>query len=388
MTNAEILDPVRPSIRDHLTEPAPAAVRPTPPATAAAAVALAPPTPTPVVLPAAVRTTALVPTVTTTVVRTPTAPPPAAPAPGRGSPADAVARWGRSPVSPFHCEPENTFVPLPGGGGAGYRPVRRWAIVPTDPAVPRGLEAVALDSLLDRIAEARRRPAFAAVQEPELYRTAGFHLTPVADDATVDLGDFSLSGKRMASIRHSVTSARRAGLRVVPFAPDLAAGVAAVSQDWLRSKRGGEMGFTLGRFDPDAIARTECRVVVDTADHVVGFATWLPYADGSARVLDLMRRAEDAPNPTMDLLIADSLLGFAAAGVDHASLGAVPRSRGRLAERVYPTISLRRYKEKFAPTWEPLWLAAPSRAMTPRALAAIGAAYCPGGLLSALRRNA
>ena len=100
-----------------------------------------------------------------------------------------------------------------------------------------------------------------------------------------------------------------------------------------------------------------------------------------------MRRADDAPNPTMDLLIADGLLEFAESGVRTASLSAVPLSRGKVAEHIYPTQTLRRYKEKFAPTWEPMWLAAPSPWSTPNALAAVACAYSPGGLIQAARRN-
>jgi lysylphosphatidylglycerol synthetase-like protein (DUF2156 family) len=89
----------------------------------------------------------------------------------------------------------------------------------------------------------------------------------------------------------------------------------------------------------------------------------------------------------MDLLIGDSLAKFAAEGVELASLGSVPLSHGRLAERIYPTRSLRRFKDKFAPDWQPRYLAAPSRAWAPGALVAVARAYSTGGLCRALRRN-
>jgi phosphatidylglycerol lysyltransferase len=101
-----------------------------------------------------------------------------------------------------------------------------------------------------------------------------------------------------------------------------------------------------------------------------------------------MRRLPDAPNPTMDLLIAESLAEFAAAGVEMASLGSVPLSHGRVAERVYPTRSLRRFKDKFAPQWKPEYLATSSRFAAPAAMLAVVRAYSRRGLLTALRRNA
>ena len=299
-----------------------------------------------------------------------------------------VEQWGRSPVSPFLPEPGNPLLCLAGGGAAGYRPVRQWAVFPTEAAAPPGFEREALDSLLMGVSMLRRRPVFAAVSDPEPYRARGMYALPIADDARIDLAAFSLAGKRMASVRHSVTSARRAGLEVVPYSQAVAAGVERVSAEWLAQKRGGELGFTLGKFDPAAVARVECRVAVDGTGRVAGFVTWRRYDDGHARVLDIMRRASDAPNPTMDLLLGESLIEFAAAGIAVASLGAVPRSHGRTSERIYPTVSLRRYKEKFAPTWVPLSLIAPSRRRLPGALLAVASAYCPGGLGRAITRNA
>jgi len=111
------------------------------------------------------------------------------------------------------------------------------------------------------------------------------------------------------------------------------------------------------------------------------------YDDGRGRVLDLMRRASDAPNPAMDLLLAESLLGFASEGVEVASLGAVPLSHGSLAERIYRTKSLRRYKDKFAPDWQLRYLVAPSRHRQLGAQLAVARAYCPRGLLLGLRHN-
>jgi phosphatidylglycerol lysyltransferase len=100
-----------------------------------------------------------------------------------------------------------------------------------------------------------------------------------------------------------------------------------------------------------------------------------------------MRRAPDAPNPTMDCLIAEGLTSFAAEGVKEASLGSVPLSHGRLAERVYPTRSLHTYKQKFAPEWQPRFVVTSSRLALPSALLAISRAYCGGRLLGAVRRN-
>jgi phosphatidylglycerol lysyltransferase len=257
----------------------------------------------------------------------------------------------------------------------------------SDPVVVPGFERAVLDEVLSVIEWRDLRPVVVAATDPASYVERGFVATPIAEDPLVDLSSFCLTGKRLASIRHSVTSARRAGLRVVCGSDTVVAGAEAVSRQWLAGKRGGELGFTLGRFGAFDQPGVDWRVALDRDDRVVGFVTWHHYDDGNGRVLDLMRRDPHGPNPTMDLLIADSLLEFASAGVTMASLGSVPRSFGRLAERVYPTASLRRFKDKFAPRWEPRYLVTPSTVSRPGALIAVARAYSPNGLLGALRRN-
>jgi phosphatidylglycerol lysyltransferase len=256
-----------------------------------------------------------------------------------------------------------------------------------EPATPAGTEAAALTELLGELRADHLRPVFAAVSSADLFERAGMHCEPSAEDAIIHLDRFSMAGSRRASIRHSVASARRAGLVVESYGPQHAAGCAAVSQAWLATKRGGEMGFTLGRFDSVGASADDCRVAVDGDGRVVAFVTWHRFNDDRARVLDLMRRHPDAPNPAMDLLIGDSLAKFAAEGVELASLGSVPLSHGKLAERIYPTRSLRRFKDKFAPDWQPRYLAVPSRAWAPTAIVAVARAYSTGGLCRALRRN-
>ena len=307
--------------------------------------------------------------------------------PGPTTVQDAVETWGRSSVSPFNVGDGRELLGYPGLFGTGFLRRGRWAVMATDVAAAAGHEDEGLSLTLDLVVDLGLRPTFVAVVDPSPYQVRGMWTTPIADDPIIDLSAFSLAGKRRANIRHSVTSARRAGLRVVPWSDEFRPGLAAVSAAWLATKRGGEMGFTLGRFDPEGLDASDCRVALDADDRVVGFVTWHHYDNHRGRVLDLMRRLPDAPNPTVDLLIADGLLEFAAAGVEVASLGCVPRSRGTVAERLYPTRSIRRYKAKFDPRWQPRHLAAPSRRHLPGALVAVTRSYVQGGFLSAIRHN-
>jgi phosphatidylglycerol lysyltransferase len=323
----------------------------------------------------------------TTRTAPPAASPPAPESHRSPSAHERVRTWGTSSVSPFTLGPGREVHDLPGGGLIGFVRTGRWAVMATDPIAPPGLERETLDQALELLRRLRLRPLVVATADVAAHRDRGLWTTPIADDAVIDLDGFTLAGSRRANVRHSVSAARRAGLSVMRWSPSMTPAAAELSAAWLSTKRGGEMGFTLGPFDPDAMDELDGRVAVDGRGDVVAITTWHRYDNGRARVLDLMRRAPTAPNPAMDLLIAECLLELAAAGVRTASLGSVPRSHGALAERVYPTASLRRYKEKFAPRWEPRHLVVPSRRHLASGMLAVARAYSPDGLLAACRRN-
>jgi lysylphosphatidylglycerol synthetase-like protein (DUF2156 family) len=303
-----------------------------------------------------------------------------------------AARYGRTGVAPFVANPDLDVVRLLGGVAAsGYARVRRWAVVPGDVIAPDDLVEPALDEYLDLLSARRLRPAFVAVSDPVPYRRRGFDVTEIADEAVIDLPTFGLSGSKRANLRHSTTSARRAGLTVLPYAPWQDPQIEEISQQWLRTKRGGEMGFTLSRHDDVAAQLSDHTadlwVIVDGEGVVQAWCTWRPYLDGQARVVDVMRRRINAPNPAMDCLLVTVLENYRDAGLQQASLASVPRDHGAMADRIYPSRSLRAYKQKFQPRWEPRMLAVRAAWQRPLALAAIGTAYCPGGLRRAVFRN-
>lgn len=309
-----------------------------------------------------------------------------------GAHAHLAARFGRTGVAPFLATPDVEVIDVADGFGAGGFVRRgRWAVTPGDVVAPAPLLDTALTEYLDVLGERRLRPLFMAVADPEPYRARGLDVSELADEAVLDLTTFSLAGSKRANIRHSVTSARRAGLTIAAYAPWMDEQIAEISRQWLATKRGGELGFTLSRHEdvPAQLAAgaAELWTVLDGDGRVQAWCTWRPYLAGRARVIDIMRRRTDAPNPSMDLLIAGTLEHFRDSGLAQASLASVPREHGSLAERVYPTRSLRAYKQKFDPTWQPRWLAVPSAWRRPLALAAICNAYCPGGLRRAVLRN-
>jgi phosphatidylglycerol lysyltransferase len=303
-----------------------------------------------------------------------------------------AAAHGQTGIAPFLTAPGARIVDLASGrSAASYMQHRRWAVTAGDViASPQDADR-ALSEYLDVLADRGLRPVMVAAAQHERLTRRGFCLTPLADEAVLNLPDFSLAGSRRANIRHSVATAGRGGLTVTAYTPALVEQIAAVSRAWLGTKRGGELGFTLSRHaevqQQLASGLTDVWVVLDRHGVVQAWASWRHYRASTARVLDIMRRRPDAPNPALDVLIARSLEHYRDNGVLEASLASVPRDHGRAAAVIYPTQSLRAYKQKFDPQWQPRWLAIPHGYRYLSALLAIGAAYSEGSMLRGLRRN-
>ena len=212
-----------------------------------------------------------------------------------------------------------------------------------------------------------------------LYLDCGLRAYKLGEYAYIELANFDLKGARRANLRSGVNRAEREGLGFEVLQGDALKAalpeLRAISQAWLDRQRTREKSFSVGRFDeryierlPVAVARREGRLIA--------FANLLVTADGSEASVDLMRYLPEAPPGTMDFLFARIMLHLQAQGFQRFGLGMSPmagmatRRRaprwqrlGRLlfnyGERFYNFRGLHGYKDKFEPTWEPRYLAAP-----------------------------
>lgn len=215
------------------------------------------------------------------------------------------------------------------------------------------------------------------------------------EEAMIPLGGgYDLKGSRFRSLRHSTRRAEAAGLRfgIIPAAdvrgalPELR----RVSDAWLKAKGGAEKGFSLGRFDTAYLCRFDCAVLRGGDGAIVAFANIWQTADRSELSVDLMRHRPDAPYGAMDLLFVRLMQWGAAQGFGRFDLGLAPLSglsAQRLAplwarlgaalrgqgERLYGFEGLRAFKAKFAPAWEPRYIATHPGAAAAHALVDITA---------------
>lgn len=233
----------------------------------------------------------------------------------------------------------------------------------------------------------------------------GLQIIKYGEEAFVELGEFSLEGAHMRTVRQAERRAGREGatFELVPArdVPTLMPELREVSDEWLNAKGHKEKGFSLGRFDPAYLSLFDFAVVRKDG-RIVAFANLWTTPDKGEISVDLMRHARRMPSGTMEFLFAHIMLWAQAQGYRRMSFGLAPLSgidAHRLSptwakaaallfnhgERFYGFKGLRAYKDKYAPAWEPRFIAGPTGLSLVQALLDLNAliSAAPGDALPA-----
>jgi phosphatidylglycerol lysyltransferase len=227
----------------------------------------------------------------------------------------------------------------------------------------------------------------------ELYLKHGFKKLKIGDVAIVDLESFSMMRRNLRRVRKKNEQLEKAGVHVAridpPVPEDVAKEVKEVSDDWLRIPGRRERGSSLGYFQPGYVRSTPQFLVLDKSGCILAFGNIIPgYREGET-TLDLMRHRTDAPNGTMDYLLAQLFIHSRRLGFKRFNLGMAPMSGFRedeeasLEERavhyffrhfnfLFSYSGLLRYKSKFATSWEPRYLIHRKPLDLPRIVLALG----------------
>ncbi len=244
-------------------------------------------------------------------------------------------------------------------------------------------------------------PVFYEVSAKHLpiYIDLGLTLLKLGEEAIIPLSEFSLEGGSRKTLRRARKDAVKAGATFEMIPPEDAhiflPVLKQVSDEWLATKRTKEKGFSLGRFNERYLQSLPV-ALIRVGDAVVAFANvWLG-ANGTEISVDLMRYTSVAPPGVTEFLLIELMLWGKANGFERFNLGMAPlsgienRSLAPLWNRVgallfsrgepfYNFQGLRQYKEKFAPVWEPRYLASPGGLVLPRILTNV-ASLISGGL--------
>jgi phosphatidylglycerol lysyltransferase len=213
----------------------------------------------------------------------------------------------------------------------------------------------------------------------EQYADLGLSLTPLGQEARVDLARFAIDTPTHKDLRQTRARLLRRGcaFEILPreAVPQALPGLAGISDAWLAEKATHEKGFSNASFDVDYLENFPV-AVVRSEGRLVAFANLWLGAEHEELSVDLMRHLPDAPNGTMDFLFAELLLWGRAAGYRWFNFGTAPLSGldtqpgapvwkrvgtflYRHGEHFYNFEGLRRFKAKFDPVWTPVYLASP-----------------------------
>lgn len=253
-------------------------------------------------------------------------------------------------------------------------------------------EAIAIESLLYQLQEQADRYGAKLVfyqvspQCLPYYLDLGLSLFKLGEEARVDLAGFSLQGKQRDAQRGARNKFGKLNYRFEilsgPAVAEAMPVLRQISDAWLTRKSTQEKGFSLGFFKADYLLRTDVAVIKDPDGHIKAFANMWQTAGREELSIDLMRYAPDSPNGIMDFLFAELMLwgkaehyqwfclGMAPlAGLEHRRLSPLWHKIGaiifEMGDQFYNFEGLYEYKAKFAPQWQPRYLAAPAGLSVP-----------------------
>lgn len=281
------------------------------------------------------------------------------------------------------------------------------ALALADPLGPEEHRAESVREFIDMAEHAGLVPAFFSASEqtraavPSTWRSL-----VVADDTIVDLPGLQFTGKTWNSVR---TAMNKAGREEVTFRMTqlkeetwgIQQQIRAISEMWVGDKGLPEMGFTLGSLDEATDPEVRLAVAISPRGDVDGFLSWLPVYGGDGKVrgwtLDLMRRRDGGFGPVMEFLIGSSARLFSDEGAEIMSLSGAPLAHDyppdagmiadlsdRLADSLEPLYgfqSLHKFKMKFNPRFETMYLLFRDEADLTRIAAGLTRAFLPDATL-------
>ena len=308
---------------------------------------------------------------------------------------EIVEQYGRSSLAALTLLNDKSYYFSPTGNSViAYVPKGRGAIALGDPIGPiedRKETIIAFQQFCQRN---DWYPGFYQTlpDDIQLYKSLGFKVLKIGEEAIVDLKAFTLQGKAGKNFRPSINRLTKLGYQIdfyqPPIANDLLHRLKPVSDEWLKMVQGSEKHFSLGWFEEAYLRECEIAVMHNPEGQISAFANIVREYQLNEATIDMMRHRPAIENGTMDFLFISLLQHFKECGYDSfnfglsafAGVGDNPESR-RLEKvlhylyqhlsRFYNFKGLHSYKDKFRPDWEPRYLIYPSLATLPDVVVAL-----------------
>ncbi|WP_137224877.1 bifunctional lysylphosphatidylglycerol flippase/synthetase MprF [Shewanella sp. MEBiC00475] len=239
------------------------------------------------------------------------------------------------------------------------------------------------------------------------YLDMGLVIIKLGEEGKVNLTEFSLEGSSRSRLRQADNKMKK--LSNISFEVLNCSQVSEhlvelknVSDQWLENKSTHEKQFSLGFFNESYIVKTPC-AVVKKDDLIVAFANLWQTDNKNELSIDLMRFTDEAPTGVMEWLTIKLMLWGKEQGYQHFNMGMAPLSGLDTHElaplwhkvghiifesgcELYNFEGLRRYKEKFDPTWESRYLALPNSLSLLPVMLSITSLISGGTFMGALKK--
>lgn len=255
------------------------------------------------------------------------------------------------------------------------------AIVMGDPIGPKEYFPKAINEFIKEAESKNLIPLFYEIGQELtlLLHELGYEFMKFGETAKVNLTEFGLVGKSGRKFRAIINRGENSGysfkIMSPPFSREFMDELENISNDWLSGRE--EKGFSLGFFDRDYLSLAPVACVLDKSGKVQAFANFLVCNTKTESSIDLMRYdPQTERNGIMDYLFVQIFLYLKEIDVVYFDLGMAPLSNvGQndhsfveeklaflvytFATRFYSFGGLRKYKEKFSPSWEARYLSYP-----------------------------
>ena len=308
---------------------------------------------------------------------------------------EIVEQYGRSSLARLTLLKDKSYYFSPSGRSVvAYVPKGRGAIALGDPIGPEEDRKEAIFGFQQFCQRNDWHPAFYQTlpDDLELYRSLGFRVLKIGEEAIADLKAFTTQGKAGKDWRAALNRMKKLGHEVKFYAPpisdQLLLELKALSDEWLKMTEGSEKQFSLGWFHEEYLRDCEIVVVQTAEGKISAFANVIPEYQLNEITIDLMRRRTEVEQGTMDFLFTSMFQHFKERGYDTFNLGLVALSgvgekpKSPHLERAlhylynhlnqfYNFQGLYAFKEKFKPHWEPRYFIYPSRTALPEVIVAL-----------------
>lgn len=306
-----------------------------------------------------------------------------------------VEQYGRSSLARLTLLNDKAYYFSPSGRTViAYASKGRGAIALGDPIGPEDDRKEAIFSYIKFCQRNDWHPAFYQTlpDDLELYRSLGFRVLQIGEEAIADLKAFTTQGKAGKDWRAALNRMKKLGHEVEfyppPISDKLLQELKTVSDEWLQMTQGSEKHFSLGWFHEEYLRDCEIVAVRTATGHISAFVNVIPEYQLNEVTIDLMRRRAEVEQGTMDFLFTSIFQQFKERGYDTFNLGLValsgvgekpysPRLEKALhylynhLNQFYNFQGLYAFKEKFKPHWVPRYFIYPSRGALPEVIVAL-----------------